>query len=342
MLVEKINWDMTYACPLRCSHCYSESGRRPARSRKDDVAAIAEVIAQARPQAVSLTGGEPLIVEGWAAAARRIRDAGTQVTLFTSGWTVEEETAGALAGSVTKAVVSVDAATEATHDALRGRAGSFQRAMDALAILDREKRDRAVRGEPCYALGVDCTVTRSGFPELERLVAHVTARFPAVDFMRFAMALPSGSASSEEFVAREILTDEESRALVAAEGRLAAAARSAAKVSVSGMDCFLPYATASDPDLSLLHVEPDGEVRAFAIYEAKVGNVLDEPLEALWRKALAWRHHPEVIAQLRSIRSNADWGRVTRSLDRRYGSSADQQRIALRVKGRDGDARSAA
>lgn len=24
-------WDITYACPLRCTHCYSESGRRPAR-----------------------------------------------------------------------------------------------------------------------------------------------------------------------------------------------------------------------------------------------------------------------------------------------------------------------
>ncbi len=24
-----VNWDLTYACPLRCIHCYSESGRRP-------------------------------------------------------------------------------------------------------------------------------------------------------------------------------------------------------------------------------------------------------------------------------------------------------------------------
>jgi MoaA/NifB/PqqE/SkfB family radical SAM enzyme len=341
MLIEKFNWDMTYACPLRCAHCYSESGRRAARSQRDTVAAIAEIIAAARPRRISLTGGEPLIVDGWASAARRIRDAGTEVTLFTSGWTVDEEAAEALAGSVTNAVVSVDGATAATHDALRRREGSFQSAMEAVALLARYKRDRAARGEPCYALGVDCTVTRSNFPEVDRLVAHVTERFPEVDFVRFAMALPSGPASEESFAANELLTDAQSRALVASAPRLAAAARSAAKVSVTDMACFLPYVTASDPELSLLHVEPDGEVRAFAMYEAKIGNVLDEPIEALWQKAVAWRRDPEVVAELSSIDGNEAWARVVRTLDRRFGSAADQKRIALRVKGRD-EARSAA
>jgi MoaA/NifB/PqqE/SkfB family radical SAM enzyme len=214
--------------------------------------------------------------------------------------------------------------------------------MDAIALLASYKADRVARGEPCYALGVDCTVTRSNFGETERLVADVTERFPEVDFVRFAMALPAGPASEEDFAARELLTDAESRGLVAAEARLAAAAKSAAKVSVTDMVCFLPYVTESDPELSLLHVEPDGEVRAFAIYEAKIGNVLEEPIEALWRKAVAWRRDPEVVAELCSIASNADWARVVRTLDRRYGSSADQARIALRVKGRDREARSAA
>ncbi|APR79561.1 Radical SAM, Pyruvate-formate lyase-activating enzyme [Minicystis rosea] len=332
MLIEKFNWDMTYACPLRCAHCYSESGRRAARSQRDTVSAIAEVIAAAKPNRISLTGGEPLIVEGWAKAARRIRDAGTQVTLFTSGWTVDEEAAAALADSVTNAVVSVDGATAATHDALRRREGAFRHAMDAIALLAGYKRARVARGEPCYALGVDCTVTRSGFQEMDRLVAEVTELFPEVDFMRFAMALPSGPASEEDFVARELLTDEESAALVAAEGRLAAAAKSAAKVSVTDMVCFLPYVSKGDPALSLLHVEPDGDVRAYAIYEAKIGNVLEEPIETLWNKALAWRRDPEIVAELSSIKGNADWARVTRTLDRRYGSSADKARIALRVK----------
>ena len=65
----------------------------------------------------------------------------------------------------------------------------------------------------------------------------------------------------------------------------------------------------------------DGQLRAFPIYEAKVGNVLEEPLDVLWQRALEWRLQPFVVEQIESIRSVADWARVTRTLDHRYGSA---------------------
>ncbi|MFD0891348.1 radical SAM protein, partial [Streptosporangium algeriense] len=69
-------WDVTYACPLRCQHCYSESGRRPARQLDhDDMLTVAGAIASLRPTAMEFAGGEPLLVRGlFDVAARIARD----------------------------------------------------------------------------------------------------------------------------------------------------------------------------------------------------------------------------------------------------------------------------
>ena len=39
-------WEITYACPLRCTHCYTESGRRPSRQLSLDqmLAACARMV----------------------------------------------------------------------------------------------------------------------------------------------------------------------------------------------------------------------------------------------------------------------------------------------------------
>ncbi|MDI1450908.1 radical SAM protein [Polyangium sp. 6x1] len=330
MVFEKFIWDMTYACPLRCAHCYSESGRRPAGNRDDDVMRIAEIIAEDRPKRVSLSGGEPLVVKNWAKAARRIHDAGAEVTLFTSGWTLEEADAERLATSVTSVCVSVDGGTEQTHDALRGRSGSFGRAMAALEKLDAFKRGRDGQ---CYKLGIDYTVVRSNLGEVERFVEDVTARFPGLDDVRFAMAMPSGLAAEEAFAAREILTDEQNRALCASGPALQKRSHGDARISIADVRGYRLHTEHCATPPSVGHIEPDGRMRAFPIYEAKVGSAFEQPLDEMWRRMLAWQKDPFVVEQLGSVETNEDWARAARALDRRFGSSADKGRIALRVQG---------
>jgi MoaA/NifB/PqqE/SkfB family radical SAM enzyme len=334
MLVDKFVWDLTYACPLRCVHCYSESGRRPARTLPpEDLPRIADLIIQTGAQRVSLSGGEPLLVRGWSEAARRLRDAGLQVTLFTSGWIMDEAHAEEIARSVSGVCVSLDGATEATHDRIRQRVGSYRKARAALELLARFKRERTARREPCYSLGTDFTVMRSNLGETDRFVEDVTASTPGLDLMRFGMVVPEGPVADEAFAERELLTEEEMLALNASEPRLVSLARNGVKVSVTDMRYYVPYSPYGGPGATIAHLEPDGELRAFGVYEAKVGNVLREPFEVLWSRALAWRSEPFVREQIQSIRTPQDWARVARVLDRRYGSEADKARIALRNTG---------
>ena len=299
--IGKFIWDITYACPLRCGHCYSESGRRPPRTLDRDTAMrVVDVILAAQAEKVSISGGEPLSVRWAVEAMKRLHDAGVAVTVFTSGWTMQERTATALADAVSSVAVSIDGADAALHDAIRGRAGAFERGMKALDVLHRVKDGRRATEQTCFTLGIDYTLTRSGAKEadLERFVEAAIKRFPRLDFIRFGAVIPSGLAAEREFEASELLSIEELIDLIDVGRRLAARKGSAVDISVTDVRYFLPQPGVSAVDLDILQIEPDGGLRAFPIYEAKVGNVLHESLDVLWPRVLCMA--------LRSICHQAD------------------------------------
>ncbi|MGF9762996.1 radical SAM protein [Microvirga sp. 0TCS3.31] len=332
LTIGKFIWDITYACPLRCVHCYTESGRRPARTLDRDAAMrVIDMILAARAKKVSISGGEPLSVRWALEAMKRLHDAGIAVTVFTSGWSMPEKTATALADAVSSVAVSIDGADAATHDAIRARAGAFERGMKALDVLHRVKDERQAAGQSCFTLGIDYTLTRSGAKEadLERFFDETIKRFPRLDFIRFGAVIPSGLAAEPGFETNELLSIPELIDLIDA-GRRLAREGAAPDISVTDVRYFLPQPGASLVDLDILHIEPDGALRAFPIYEAKVGNVLHEPLDVLWPRVRAWRSDPFVANQMETVQTMADWARTARTLDRRYGSPDDQERIGRR------------
>jgi MoaA/NifB/PqqE/SkfB family radical SAM enzyme len=263
---------------------------------------------------------------------KRLHDAGIAVTLFTSGWSMQERTATALADAVSSVAVSIDGADSSIHDAIRGRTGAFERAMKALDILHRVKEERRASEQSCFTLGIDYTLTRSGAKEadLQRFVETIVKRFPKLDFIRFGAVIPSGLAAEREFEASKLLSIEELVDLIDVGKRLAAHAGNAVDISVTDVRYFLPQPGANAVDLDILHIEPDGALRAFPIYEAKVGNILDEPLDVLWPQVRAWRSDPFVVRQMEAVQTMTDWANTTRILDRRYGSPDDRRRIEQR------------
>lgn len=293
---------------------------------------VIDVILAAQAKKVSISGGEPLSVRWAVEAMKRLREAGIDVTVFTSGWSMQKRTATALADAVSSVAVSIDGADAAIHDAIRARTGAFERGMKALDLLHQVKDERRAAGEKCFTLGIDYTLTRSGAKEadLERFVETTIKRFPGLDYIRFGAVIPSGLAAEPEFEASELLSIKELVALIDVGRRLAARAGNAIDISVTDVRYFLPQPGVSAVDLDILHIEPDGALRAFPIYEAKVGNVLDEPLDVLWPRVQAWRSDPFVAERMETVRTMADWANTARTLDRRYGSHDDQERIKQR------------
>lgn len=324
-------WDLTYACPLRCVHCYSESGRRPARQLSHgEMLRVADAVISMGPRTVEFAGGEPLLVKGVHEVAEHIARAGIEVNLYTSGWTLTSQAAQSAARVFRRITVSVDGPDAEVHDRIRGRAGSFDRAIDALALLDAVSARRAARGAPPVVFGIDCAVLRSNFPRLEEFCTGIAPRFPGIRFLNFSAAVPSGLASRPGFSDTELLANEELRTLTSSDyvERLRSLAPPSVTVTTSDNFILLMHPEhIARFGFPLLQIEPDGEVRAMPIYEGCVGSLLDEDPGVLWQRAVERWSDPFVVDAVSRVRSMADWAEAARGIDRRFGS----REVLLRI-----------
>lgn len=330
-------WDVTYRCPLRCVHCYSESGRRPSRQLGHDaMRRVADAIVAMRPPGgVGISGGEPLLVDGIFDVALGMRRAGLPVAVYTSGWTVDADTADRCAEAFSQIMVSLDGATAEVHDRIRGRAGSFDRAVRALSLLDAAARERRHRGDPLLRFGIDCVVTRSSYPQMADICTGLAPRFPELQHIWFNAVMPVGLASRPGFTEHELLTEEQRAALDprgerARELRALVPAHVDVVISDNEVLQMRPDLVAADRVARVMHIEPDGEVRAMGVYEGTVGNILTEQPEELWRRAVQRWSDPFVVATLAGVRTGRDWAEAVRRIDQRFGTDEVRARIARR------------
>ncbi|MFC9596032.1 radical SAM protein [Streptomyces sp. NPDC056944] len=326
----EVLWDITYACPLRCSHCYSESGRRPARRLSgDDMLRAADAILALGTEGVCLAGGEPLLVPELFAVAERFTAAGVPVSLFTSGWTLDRASAGAVLDAFSAVSVSLDGATAAVHDRIRGRRGSFDRAVAALGLLTGDGR-----GTGRATVGVDYVVMRSNAHQVEEFLTAVAPRFPGLGQVSFGAVVPEGLASRAGFAEHELLPEAGVRLLGDPEYARRLQELAPPGVRVTSTDNLAlqmrPDLIGAGVCLPVLQIEPDGAVRAMAAYEGTVGNVLTDPPAELWRRAVARWHDPFVRETLAPVRTMREWAEATRAIDLRFGTEADRRRIARR------------
>jgi MoaA/NifB/PqqE/SkfB family radical SAM enzyme len=328
-------WDVTFACPLRCEHCYTESGRRrPLNLSHDEMLKVADAMITFRPELISLCGGEPFTVPRIAEIVQRFTDEGLRVFLYTSGWAVSAEAISRLAPLLAKVVVSVDGATAEVHDRIRGRAGSFDRAMATLGLLDAEKARRDAAGEPCFEFGIDKVVVRSNFHQLDEMCGTLAARFPRLSSVALGAVVPTGLASRISFGETELLTDDEVAELVSDDTLRRLREAAPPTVEVETTDNFSvqmhPDYIASNPGFRPLEIEPDGQVRGMPIYEGTIGSLLtDEPM-LLWQRSRSRWDDPWVQELLRGIRTRKDWAEVVRQIDYRFGSDEVRARIDKR------------
>jgi MoaA/NifB/PqqE/SkfB family radical SAM enzyme len=134
-------WVMSHRCMLSCGHCANWEDATTIAER--DRWTMARRLATSRARAVVLCGGEPLMLPDWVRIARLLRRAGKRVMLNTNGWLLEEHAETILELGISAVTVSIDADHAAVHDAIRGREGSFERAVAGLERLRSLRRGGA-------------------------------------------------------------------------------------------------------------------------------------------------------------------------------------------------------
>jgi organic radical activating enzyme len=322
-------WEITYSCPLRCHHCYSESGRRPARHLPvAGMLEIADVLISMQPRLVHIGGGEPMIVKGIIEVISRLVGGGVSVVVSTSGFGIDEDMAAVLARLLHSIHVSIDGPNAEIHDRIRGRAGSFDDAINATRIFDR------LAGTGNIKLGIDSVLIRSNFETPPMFLRDVTPRFPNLEFILFNAVAPQGLATRETYV-DELLTDAQMALMADPEYGQSLQAQASGDVLVMLADNLC---LRMDPEsvrnqtaaVDLMILEPDGLVRALPLYEGTVGDIRRDPPRLLWERVLRHREHPFIVDQLSKVRTMQEWSAAARQIDQFFAAPADLIRIGAR------------
>ncbi len=134
-MTKKVIIELTNRCNLNCHHCFT--GRHGGR---DDLplTVLQQILVEAKDYGfaqICFTGGDPTVYRHFAEAIRLTCEAGYTFGFNTNGWNFVQTHALLLPYRDQLDVItfSLDGATEATHDRLRGK-GSYRRVLQAMSL----------------------------------------------------------------------------------------------------------------------------------------------------------------------------------------------------------------
>lgn len=160
----RVFYDITYACNLRCIHCFTDSGTKDADELSlDEKLTLAENLSDLGVHRVSIAGGEPLICPDTIPFIERCRELGLAVSMTTNGTLMDEKTISILNRlSLKSLTVSIDGVKEKSIGRIRGMT-AFYKASDALKLLKKS-----------YLGGysIKATLMKPNIDELEDIVRY--------------------------------------------------------------------------------------------------------------------------------------------------------------------------
>lgn len=281
--------ELTYRCTLKCVHCYNDSGT-PLAWRSEDLSLaelmqIADYIEHSRVLGVCLSGGDPLLHRNfWQLAERLTCIPRLGRTVICNGWFVSRENAHRLAQYFTGVQFSLDGAAAETHDYIRGRPGSFQRAVEGLRYLSAYPNVKRLIG---------FTVMRKNVHELPALVDLAVNL--GVTFVEVMPLMITGRAYRCHDWGKLLLSPEEEGALPQQVQALQNAYQGQLHIHyMNNIDLVLDSIRRGLPNMHM-HVCADGTVKMLPHFSITFGNIREQPLERIWKDALGGAWHSDAI-----------------------------------------------
>ncbi len=280
---------LTYRCNLACAFCYAgcSRGGLPAgwdETRTLDVDGfrhVIDVIHQgARCPSVSFTGGEPTLQPGLEDLVDHAVGLGMATNLISNGQLLSTERVGALErAGLRSAQLSLEGPDSATHDALVGRQGAFDRLWGGLDRL----RQAGIE------VHTNTTISRRNLSMLDGIADLVAER--GLDRLTMNLVIPCGTAQDK---AVQVAYGEIGPRLLACRTRCEALGVRFIWYSPLPLCLFnsaahglgSPGCAAAD---GLLHVSPAGDVlpcSSFRHYE-RLGNLIEQPFQQIWQNRAA-------------------------------------------------------
>lgn len=183
-------WEITRACALACQHCRAEAQpkRHPDELSEREAIRLVEQLAVLAPPMLILTGGDPLMRRDVLDIARLASSYGMRVGLSPSGTQrlVNFDFRAIRDAGIDRISLSLDGATEDSHDRFRGVKGTFSRTMTAVEMAH----------DAGLSVQINTTLTRSNlheFPDFRRLMFQLRPAMWSVFVL-----VPTGRAGVED------------------------------------------------------------------------------------------------------------------------------------------------
>lgn len=183
-------WEITRACALACRHCRAEAQPRRAPDELDEEEAmrLVQQLGELAPPMLILTGGDPLMRRDVHSIARSAADLGMRVGLSPSGTQrlMNFDFGSIKAAGIDRISLSLDGATEESHDRFRGVKGTFARTLRA--VEKAHDADLSVQ--------INTTLTRSNLHEFNAFKDLMFRLRPAM--WSVFVLVPTGRAGAAE------------------------------------------------------------------------------------------------------------------------------------------------
>lgn len=190
----QIQFDITNECNFRCIHCYNDSGDNFVVSDEMTDSQVEMLFAdlnELRPFNLCFCGGEPLLrLKLILRVANMVKKNIPNLAIVTNGFLLSEDCFLQLTDAgVRRIQISLDGITSATHEKVRCKAGSFNKAIDAinLCVANKNKLKEFM---------VAFVPTSFNIPEFPKLVDYLLSI--GVDSIRVQPLMLSGRARSNK------------------------------------------------------------------------------------------------------------------------------------------------
>jgi len=130
-----VSLELTHHCNFRCQHCYIPDFSAPDRLSTERVLELLVELAEVGTLYLTLTGGELFLRRDWLTIARRARELGFALRLFSNGSLIDDAIACAIASLPAATEISLYSMDRATFEEITQQPGSFGKTLHGIETL---------------------------------------------------------------------------------------------------------------------------------------------------------------------------------------------------------------
>lgn len=264
-----IQWELTYRCNERCTHCYLDvmppSAKVPGELTTEEAKALVDDLARLGGLTITFSGGEIFVRPDIFEISAYARKKGFAIRYYTNGILIKPEVADKIAAIKPVVVeLSVYGSNAATHDSITQVPGSYDLTMRAVKLL-LERGVRCIIKTPIMKENID------QIGELQQQAKEL-----GIGFQYDLTIIPKHTGDVSPLKHRP----SDDQLLVFLRERVTP-------------DSWVLHSLESDHrfcgiGLSSLSIGPYGEIYTCVGARVSAGNIRTTPLETIWRESPVW------------------------------------------------------